>query len=423
MGMRAAKINPISYQLTWEQTLYAQSMAKATAFVGGFGSGKTMIDCLKIIELKFAYPSVDLLYAAPTYPLIRDIFYPTLEEICEESAISFRINRQEHTINFGPYGKVLCRTLRPEHLIGFKVGAAFLDELDILKKDIALSCFQKVLARIRQPFPDGRINQVFVSTTPEGYRATHQLFVKDKNPNRTLIHASTLNNPHLPSDYVDTLIGSYPDSLIQAYLHGFFVNLTTGNVYNFDRNQHHCDDRIENNEPLHLGIDFNVGVMFTTVSVIRNVAERMQKPKLRPRVVGEITGCLDTPDLIRTIKEKYSGHHITCYPDSTGKNRHSTGASKSDLNLLKQARFSVAPTRNPFIRDRVLAINVGLNKGEIKVNTDLAPQLTECLEEQAYDENGLPDKTSGMDHGNDSFGYFIYHKWPVDRRKGTQVAV
>ena len=405
------------YDLTYEQSVYASSMSKANAFVGGFGSGKTMVDVIKLIELKLMYPTVDLLYAAPTYPLIRDIFYPTLDEALEDAGIAYRINRQEHTVNFGKYGKIMCRTLRPEHLIGFKVGAAFLDELDILKKEIAISCFRKVMARIRQPFPDGRINQVFVSTTPEGFRATHQLFVKDKNPDYSLIHASTYNNPHLPPDYVTSLEGAYPEALIQAYLHGQFVNLTSGSVYFFDRVAHHTNDHIQTNEPLHLGIDFNVGVMFTTVGVIRDEQVSRHKIEVRPRVVGELVGSADTPDLIETIKEKYKGHHITCYPDATGRNRHSVGASRSDINLLKGAGFTVAPTRNPLIRDRVLAMNVNFKKGILKVNTDLAPRLTECLEEQAYDDNGKPDKASGLDHGPDSCGYFVYHKWPVDRNR------
>ncbi len=412
--------------LTPDQSAYAGSAAKATAFVGGFGSGKTLIDVIKLVELKYNYPSVNFLYAAPTYPLIRDIFYPTLEETLEETGIRYKINKQEHIIYFERGGHILCRTLRPAHLIGFKVGAAFLDELDILKKDIAISCFNKVLARIRQPYPDGRLNQVFVSTTPEGFAGTHQIFVKDKVPGRKIIHASTRDNPYLPDDYVATLINSYPDSLIQAYLDGQFVNLTTGNVYNFDRSQHHTDDSIKGNEPLHLGVDFNVGVMFTTISVIREQSVwygSREKIMLKPKVVGELVGCLDTPDLIRTIKEKYEGHHITIYPDSTGKNRHSVGASKSDLNLLKQAGFAVAPTRNPLVRDRVLSVNVGLSSTLLQVNTDLAPRLTECLEEQAYDANGLPDKSGGMDHGNDSLGYFIYHKFPVDRGAGKVISV
>jgi hypothetical protein len=50
------------------------------------------------------------------------------------------------------------------------------------------------------------------------------------------------------------------------------------------------------------------------------------------------------------------------------------------------------------------------------VNTDACPHYVEALEKQAYNSNGEPDKTTGMDHPIDAGGYFIAYRYPINRR-------
>ena len=49
----------------------------------------------------------------------------------------------------------------------------------------------------------------------------------------------------------------------------------------------------------------------------------------------------------------------------------------------------------------------------LKVNTDKCPALTESFEKQAYDKNGEPDKSSGLDHIIDAGTYPIAYKYPI----------
>ena len=53
---------------------------KFKAFVGGFGSGKTFAGCLDLSTFSLKHPRITQGYFAPTYPLINDIFYPTIDE-------------------------------------------------------------------------------------------------------------------------------------------------------------------------------------------------------------------------------------------------------------------------------------------------------------------------------------------------------
>jgi hypothetical protein len=123
------------------------------------------------------------------------------------------------------------------------------------------------------------------------------------------------------------------------------------------------------------------------------------------------------------LRERYrdKGHAVVIYPDASGKNTSSKNASESDLSILRQAGFTiVVDEANPAVRDRVNAVNALIlnDQGERrwKINTDACPATTEAFEQQAYDRNGEPDKTTGHDHPPDAVGYFLVKRWPIVRR-------
>jgi hypothetical protein len=165
-------------------------------------------------------------------------------------------------------------------------------------------------------------------------------------------------------------------------------------------------------------MDFNVGKMAAVVFVLRDGD---------PCAVDELGGILDTPAMIASIKSRYEGHAIFVYPDASGNSRKSNNASESDIALLRAARFTVlVNAANPWVKDRLMAMNQMIHsegKRRLKVNTDLCPMFTECLEKQAYDKNGEPDKSGDLDHHNDAAGYFITYKFPVRGRAMQRVAI
>ena len=76
-------------------------------------------------------------YFAPTYPQIRDIFYPTVEEVAADWGLNVKINEGNKEVHFY-YGRqyrgtTVCRSMeKPQTIVGFKIGNALVDELDIL---------------------------------------------------------------------------------------------------------------------------------------------------------------------------------------------------------------------------------------------------------------------------------------------------
>lgn len=399
---------------------------KFRGFIAGFGTGKTWVGCAGLCQHHYEFPKVNSGYFAPTYPQIKDIFFPTIEEVAFDWGLKtkIKVSDKEVALYSGRQyrGTIICRTMdNPSNIVGFKIGKALVDEIDILKIEKARQAWRKIIARMRYNVP-GLKNGIDITTTPEGFKFVYELLVKQLREKPELsslygmIQASTYDNEaNLPDDYIPSLFASYPPQLIDAYLRGQFVNLTAGSVYpNFDRNLSHTNETMRPGENLHIGMDFNVMNMTATFNVLRNNL---------PRTVFELTGVRDTPTMARMLDERFkqNGYKIWIYPDASGKNTTSKNWSESDLSILRQAGFNiVVDNSNPAVKDRVNSMNAMILNAEGErrwlVNTNLCPKLTESLEQQVYDKNGEPDKDGGSDHANDAQGYFICKKWPVVRR-------
>lgn len=415
----------VSPKLNKPQARFLALPQKFRGFVAGFGSGKTRAGCAALCSHGWEWPKVNSGYFAPTYAQIRDIFYPSIEETAFDWGLTCDIhesNKEVHLYSAGAYrSTILCRSMeKPGEIVGFKIGHAVVDELDVMKMNKAELAWRKIIARMRYSV-DGLKNGVDVTTTPEGFKFVYQQFVKlvrDKPHLRHLyglIHASTYENAkNLPADYIPALLASYPPQLIQAYIRGLFTNLTSGSVYpNFDRKLNHTDEQIRPDETLHIGMDFNVLNMTAAVSVIRDGL---------PRTLEELVKVRDTPSMAALIKERYrdKGHTVIVYPDASGKNTSSKNASESDLSILKQAGLTVQVNEsNPAVKDRINAVDAMTLNAEGRrrwlVNTDNCPALTEAQEQQAWGPNGEPDKSTGHDHPNDAVGYFLVKRYPIRR--------
>lgn len=272
-------INP---RLNIPQSNFLNLDKKFKAFVAGFGSGKTWVGCASMCKHFWEHPKINQGYFAPTYPIIRDIFFPTIEEVAFDWGLTVEIKESNKEVNFFEgniyRGTTICRSMdKPETIIGFKIGHALVDEMDVLTKTKAYLAWRKIIARMRYNV-NGVMNGIDVTTTPEGFKFIYEQFVKQVTLNPKLssmygiIQASTYDNEkNLPNDYIESLLISYPEELIKAYLMGQFVNLNSGTVYNqFDLNLNHSDETEKSGEPLFIGMDFNVGKMSAIIHVKRN---------------------------------------------------------------------------------------------------------------------------------------------------------
>lgn len=429
--------------LTQPQSKFIMCEEKFPLFVAGFGAGKSTtlgVNVLRDFRFHSIFP-IKIGCYAPTYDLLKLITIPYICELLEASGTPYKLNKSDYIFylnNDGREDQIICRSMdNPARIVGYQTFRAHIDEIDTLEESKAEHAWNKIIARNRQPIyqydEDGAVikyvcdetgdiksrtelNRVCAYSTPEGFRFCYKRWKKDPKPGYVMIQAPTYSNPHLPHDYVQSLRDTYPAGLIDAYIEGEFVNLTSGAVHGeFDRILNHTDEEITARDSLEVGMDFNVNNMSATIGVVRNG---------QPMVLDEITKGTDTHYVCKTLKEWYPGQTITVFPDASGNSKSSKSASESDMTIIRSYGFKIKKDRkNPFIKDRVISVNTQICDGtgvrKLMVNTHKCTELTECLEQLVYDNNGQPDKKSDKDHLPDALGYWIFQKWPVKNSKAS----
>lgn len=388
-------------------------------YQAGMGGGKSFTAQVAGLLHIGKYPGTDIAYFAPTFPLIEDIFYPGIGKVAGMLGFSVKINYAKKIITVYrgsiKYGTILCRTMeKPERIIGYEISLALVDEIDTMPLKKAMKAWEMIVGRLRLPNPDGSQNTAIVTTTPEGYNFCYAMFHKKPDVDYSLVQASTYENEeHLPDDYIDRLKRTYPDHLVKAYLMGEVVNMTSGAVYrSYDREKHRSSETVQGNEPIFVGMDFNIDRMAATVFVRRKNGEEWH-------AVDEIHKGYDTDYVCRTLKERYPNSVITVYPDASGGRRDTRGkgAATSDLTIIeKDYGFKISykvGKKNPLVKDRVAATNAALEKGRLFINDEKCPNVADCLAQQCYDDNGQPVKDGRTDDQNDATTYAVYWEMPV----------
>lgn len=428
----------VKFSFTKSQLEFYNLKCTNALFVGGYGTGKSYLaGRLVFLDLLKGGDIVVGVYA-PDYDKLNSVSLKelknTLTDMGWEEGVDFFYNKATHILTTANpnCGSVYFRTLDdPERLVGYETFSAYLDELDTMDPDKAELAYRKVLGRNRQQPKNIDVladddkyfdkksntwkayNRIKSFTTPEGYKFCYKRWVTHGNDRYQLVRGTTYDNPALSSEYIEELKAGLTEQQIRAYIYGEFVNMTSGTVYYaYDRAAHSSREKIMPMEPLYIGCDFNVGNMAATIYVKRKGGKEWH-------AVEELSGLLDTPNMVDIIQENWAdrGHRIYMYPDSTGSNRKTTNASMSDISMLRQAGFSVrAKATNPRVKDRIAATNKAFESGVLYVNELKCPQVSACLEQQAYDKNNEPDKKSGFDHQNDATTYPIAYELPIRKR-------
>lgn len=390
----------------------------------GYGAGKTRALCAKAVMLAAANQGFIGAVMEPTGPLIRDIWQNDFEQFLEayEIPYTFRASPLPEYMLHLPGGdtKILCRSFENwSRIIGLNLAWVLADEIDTVTPSIANKAFPKILGRLRS----GNVRQFGAASTPEGFRWMWNTFGSEDakgRADRKLIKMRSVDNPHLPPDFIERLQANYDPNLLRAYLDGEFVNLTTGTIYDrFSREKHVVVELPDlDREPLRIGVDFNVGNMSAVIGV-RSGSSLL--------VIDEISGAHDTDALAQEIQARYPHRRIYIYPDASGGNR-STNASQTDIQILESYGMSnQSPRANPPVRDRVAAVQALLENGKGQVRLIIhqrCKRLIECLELQCYTDKGDPDKDAGHDHMNDALGYLIWREFnPLHAGAGRSTGI
>lgn len=217
------------------------------------------------------------------------------------------------------------------------------------------------------------------------------------------IHMNPKDNlANIDSGYLE-MLETLPEKQKQRFLYGEYTDAEDGQVYYCFDSERHVKEIPELRGTYWVGVDFNVD---PSTAVICRIADD------KIYVVDEVfQRNSDTFKLSKEIRAKCKGQ-VRIAPDSTGKNRKTSG--KSDFHILQQEFGSnvLLPTRNPFVTDRVNNLNRLFAEDRIVISPKCR-KLINDLERVFWRGNEL-DKRSDplLTHVSDSLGYLAWHQMP-----------
>lgn len=404
------------------QFKFINSDAPLLALVCGYGAGKTY-GFLRKTLMNMLFNKRDdnnksngwILY--PSLDLANELFVEEYKILLYNLNIDFEFNIQKGRF-ITDYGSIKIYTLdQPNKMVGANLTYVGIDEFDTVKMSKALECYRKAIGRLR----GNKHPQLFLVTTPEGFKATHKIFVEDREKSKTrmeLIHAKTTDNIHISDNYINLLKDQYDPRLLKAYLDGQFVNLTSGAVYySFDREKHVLDSDmpLQNGFPVNICFDFNVypySVSWNQKLAYDNI--RWLGEWVSKRHSNTEEACQEI------IKKLPRDIDVVIYGDASGR----SGSASSNVTnyqiidaIFKEYFTTVSyrvPNSNPSVKDRINCVNAKLSKNHVTFNPSCV-KLIQDWEQVVWNEKGTElDKSNiARTHSSDGAGYFFHLEFPI----------
>tara|TARA_Y100001938_G_scaffold151183_1_gene247037 strand:+ start:9513 stop:10772 length:1260 start_codon:yes stop_codon:yes gene_type:complete len=386
--------------------------------VAGFGSGKTHVFLRKtlynLLTRRNRNNKSNGWVVYPTLSLAEELFVEPFIELLEETKIAYKYNQSKHLFKT-PLGNIKIYQLqKPQRIIGAELTFIGFDEFDVESWKNCDMAFKKAVGRMR-----GAENpEIYIVTSPEGFKYTHKIFCEDASDDRYLVHGKTTDNTYLPEKYISLLETNYDANLLKAYRDGEFINLQAGSTYyTFDRKKNVGKVKYDPKLPIRIGMDWNVSPLMSVLW-----QQYHKSPHIRVFDVIELhhagEGDLLTERMCETIKQKYPNNTYFAYPDATGAARNSS-ARYSDIGIVKKAGFNVKVLHiNPLVVNRVNAVNKAL-EGNIIIDesckaliNDLE-RVTNIPNTREINKKENPELT----HASDAFGYSVVWEYPVNKPK------
>ena len=419
MKLRLKKSDYFPHQ--WE---FLTSDKTINGLVAGFGAGKTHVFLRKTLVNLFKRTNGTgvsngwVIY--PTLSLAEELFVEPFQELLEEIGLQYKYNQSKHRFTT-PAGNIKIYQLqKPQRIIGAELTYIGFDEFDVESWKNCDIAFKKSIGRMR-----GTNNpEIYIVTSPEGYKYTYRIFVEDDNDDRHLVRGKTTDNTYLPEKYITLLESNYDDNLLKAYRDGEFINLQAGSTYyTWSRATNIGKVKYDRTKPIYIGMDWNVSPLCAIL---------WQKYPDAPniRIFDEVQlhhagdGDLLTERMCRVIQDRYPGNIYYTYPDATGAARHSS-ARHSDIAIVREMKgFQVRVKNiNPLVVNRVNAVNKALEGNLIvdescKAMINDLERVTNIPNTREIDKKVNPELT----HMSDALGYSVVWEFPCVKPNLWRVA-
>lgn len=346
---------------------------------------------------------------------------PKVQRLCFPD-VGAVFNRSDYYISFPNGSEIWFAGLddkdRTEKILGKEYSSLFFNECSQLD----LNSINKAITRLAEK--NSLKKKIYYDQNPPSTRHwAYHIFEKGYDPLAeelldSKLYAKILMNPEHNLDNIDenylAILEKLPANDKLRFLQGIYQAPEDGEAYyQFSR-----EKNVREFEKPHgswfLGQDFNVDPGSAVCSKVVN-----DKLYIWDEVFLRNS---DTYKMANAIKDKISGQ-IYIAPDSTGKNRKTSG--KSDFKILRDKFGSnaILPTRNPFVTDRVNNLNRLLDDERIIIHPR-CKKLINDLEKVVWRGNDLDQKTDKLlTHVSDALGYLAHHLFPYEEVYNAEIKI
>ena len=420
--MCAAVTNPASVlKLHRGQKIVLKDNHRFRVIVAGRRWGKTQVSKVAAVIAACSKPNQLVWYVSPTYGMSRQNFWePIKAALPREWIVKNGINEQRMEIRLINGSKIVLKGAdNPDSLRGVGIHFLIIDEA----QDVKAETWEMVL----RPTLSSTGGKVLFIGTPKSFNWLYDKFIEGQKGaayidpvTRKLVFNDwkswqfpTSTSPFIPKKEIEMARRDMdPKSFRQEY-EASFETMSGRVYYPFDRRTHVGDYAFNPKLPIKIGMDFNIDPMSMVVCQEQENGEIW--------VVDEIIlPGSNTQESADEMVRRYFRHMgaITIYPDPAGNNR-SNGRGETSLDILREAGFKRIKFRrkHPAVQDRVNAVNRLLMTadGTIRMRVDRKCKTSTNSPEQTIYKPGTKevDKSAGLEHAADAFGYFAELEHPV----------
>jgi len=408
--------DPIDYQEEFQES------TKPKVFLSsGLGGGKTYALMMKILKLCSINAGLAGGLLVPTLKMFKRDVVPTITEITMENDIAFRFHKTEYYFYFADTDSIVYIFHDdPATIKGPNLAFMGINEVSLCSEASFKACVGRVRVKKAKQL------QVAMSGTPEGFGWDYEYFVEEPRADTDFIMGDMRKNIHIHESYVQTLLESYDDLLVEQYVEGKYVNLFGKRaVRKFDRKKHVIKDLKPNDLATKwISIDFNVDPMGAT---IWDRLPLSAKSKQTLHAVDEI--CIpnesDTYELCDVLAEKISpDDYVIGYPDPAGTSRATSArGGKTDIIILKQAKrkngallFDEIRHRPKIksVKDCLNALNNFIHKDRMRISSkckNFIADLEQCTIKQGTFE--IDKSNPKRSHWLDGAKNMIEYEFPI----------
>ena len=374
-----------------------------------------------LMQLPTSRPNKNVSIVAPTYAQCMDIYYPLLAHTFGLAEQCTKWDSTNATFHF-PRG-VKLKLWSYEASERMRGSGQFLVVMDEVTSWEGRPGLKESWESIIQPCMTTRWpgnHRAAIITTPKGYDYFHDMFQREHtDPERwKSFHYTYRDSPYLDEGEIDRVKNEVDPLKFAREYEASFKDSGANVFYMFERAKH-CDDNLPmfaKGEDVHVSIDFNVGIMASTIWAIRGH---------QMHALDEMMGHPDTDALAKRLVEKYkkAGHRVIAYPDPSGRARKTSATvGKTDFSILESYGIQTrAHSAHPAIVDSVAAVNRKLQnangKYEMFFKTSAVPHTIKSMERTKWVESNpnlaTIDKKEGIEHFSDGVRYITEYCYPV----------